>query len=61
MTGWERKAVSPRHVKPARCAARETGWSAAAPAVLPSSLAFLKTSTYCLPNATLFRLAVSPS
>ena len=32
-----------------------------APVALPSSLAFLKTSTYCLPNATLFRLAGSPS
>ena len=40
---------------------RCTAASAAAPAVLPSSLAFLKTSTYCLPSATLFRLAGSPS
>ena len=35
--------------------------SAAAAAVLPSSLAFFQTSTYCLPSATLFRLAMSPS
>ena len=35
--------------------------SAAAPAALPSSLAFFQTSTYCRPLATLFRLAGSPS
>src|SRR5439155_12565283 len=36
-------------------------WRAAWPAALPSSLLFFQTSTYCLPSATLFRLAGSPS
>src|SRR4029079_13981929 len=35
--------------------------SAAWPAALPSSLLFFQMSTYCLPRATLFRLAGSPS
>src|SRR6476469_7208500 len=34
---------------------------AAAPAALPSSLAFFQMSTYCLPWARLLRLAGSPS
>src|SRR5439155_24303444 len=36
-------------------------WSAAWPAALPSSVPFFQTSTYCLPTATLCRLAGSPA
>src|SRR6478672_5398566 len=54
-------ATRPSGMVRARFFGSAQSFSAAAPASLPSSLAFLKTSTYCLPSATLFRLAGSPS
>src|SRR5213594_2691280 len=36
-------------------------WTAASPAVLPSSRASFHTSTVCVPSATRFRAALSPS